>query len=368
MAVKSRPAGPCPRRRLRRHRRCAQAEGRRRRGRAGGQARLPHLPAAPVPARNRVARDAAPSDTRCATSSTAGQRRHPQGDGDGDRPRGARGSVRGMAPLSYDYLVLGLGAEVDFFGTEGAPSMPSRCTRSPTPCVSRSTCSTGGKRRTRIQAWSRTALSTSSSWAAGRQASRGGALAELYRGDFARTTEPAAGEGPHRARRGGPELFSMFKPNLRAYTMEALEKRTVEVIAGEAVEAVSRPGSRSSPAPCSRRTRSSGAQACRGTALVQALGLDLERGNRIGVGPDLKVPGHPEVYAVGDIGAITDAKTEQVLPSSGRLRCSPESTPAKQSPGALRARMPSRSSTATRGRWRRSVAERPSCRCWAAGP
>ena len=40
-----------------------------------------------------------------------------------------------MAPLTYDYLVLALGARVDFFGTEGAAGTPSRCTRSPTPCA-----------------------------------------------------------------------------------------------------------------------------------------------------------------------------------------------------------------------------------------
>src|SRR6185437_5698116 len=56
-----------------------------------------------------------------------------------------------------------------------------------------------------------------------------------------------------------------------------------------------------------------------GNRLVDSLGLDLERGNRIGVGPELDVPGHPELYAVGDIAAITDAKTGQVLPQLGSV-------------------------------------------------
>ena len=46
-----------PRRRLRRDRRRAEAEGRRRRRRPGRPARLPHLPAAALPARDRPARD-----------------------------------------------------------------------------------------------------------------------------------------------------------------------------------------------------------------------------------------------------------------------------------------------------------------------
>ena len=117
----------------------------------------------------------------------------------------------------------------------------------------------------------------------------------------------------------GPEIFSMFKPNLRAYTEEALRKRTVEVITGEVVASV-RP---------TRVTLKSGTEIAahtlvwgaglQGNQLVQSLGLELERGNRIGVGPDLAVPGHPEVYAVGDIAAITDARTEHLLPQLGSV-------------------------------------------------
>jgi NADH dehydrogenase len=56
-----------------------------------------------------------------------------------------------------------------------------------------------------------------------------------------------------------------------------------------------------------------------GNSLVQALGIELERGNRIGVDTELRVAGHPEVYAVGDVAAITDGKTGQVLPQLGSV-------------------------------------------------
>jgi NADH:ubiquinone reductase (H+-translocating) len=56
-----------------------------------------------------------------------------------------------------------------------------------------------------------------------------------------------------------------------------------------------------------------------GNALVQSLGLELERGNRIGVDSELGIPAHPEVYAVGDVAAITDQKTNQVLPQLGSV-------------------------------------------------
>src|SRR5207249_11436555 len=56
-----------------------------------------------------------------------------------------------------------------------------------------------------------------------------------------------------------------------------------------------------------------------GNALVQSLGIELQRGNRIAVGPDLALPGHPEVFVVGDVAAIIDPKTEQVLPQLGSV-------------------------------------------------
>jgi NADH dehydrogenase len=147
-----------------------------------------------------------------------------------------------------------------------------------------------------------------------------GALAELYRGGF-------AGDYPRvpqeKARiilvEAGAEVFSTFKENLRAYTVEALEKRTVEVMTGEIVSSVSP----------TRVTLKSGttleahtlvwSAGLQGNALALSLGLELERGNRIGVGPELTVAGHPEVYAVGDIAAITDTKTNQILPQLGSV-------------------------------------------------
>ena len=147
-----------------------------------------------------------------------------------------------------------------------------------------------------------------------------GALAELYRGDFAKDYPTVPQE---KARvilvEAGPEVFAMFKPDLRSYTEEALAERTVEVMTGEIVESVTP----------TRVTLKSGTDldahtlvwgaGLQGNQLVQSLGLDLERGNRIGVGPELTVADHPEVYAVGDIAAITDAKTEHVLPQLGSV-------------------------------------------------
>ena len=66
-----------------------------------------------------------------------------------------------------------------------------------------------------------------------------GALAELYTGVF-RRDYPDVAEDAARITlvEAGPEIFSMFKPDIRNYTVEALTKRGVEVTTGEVVESV----------------------------------------------------------------------------------------------------------------------------------
>src|SRR6185312_11517584 len=117
----------------------------------------------------------------------------------------------------------------------------------------------------------------------------------------------------------GPEIFPMFKPDIREYTVEALEKRGVAVQTGDVVESIAPTRVKlKSGAELAAHTLVWGA-GLQGNALVQSLGLELGRGNRIGVDEELRVPSHPEVYAVGDVAAINDAKTQQVLPQLGSV-------------------------------------------------
>jgi NADH:quinone reductase (non-electrogenic) len=226
-----------------------------------------------------------------------------------------------MEPLTYDYLVLGLGAQVNFFGTHGAPdhAFPmytlTDAVRLKEHVLKKWEAADKDPRLVEdgglnivVVGGGPTGVETA------------GALAELYRADFVKDYR---GIAPEDARitlvEAGPEIFGMFKPNLRVYAKDALEKRTVEVMTGEIVAEV---------AP-TRVTLKSGAvlkahtlvwgAGLQGNPLVQSLGLDLQRGNRIGVGPGLELEGHPEVYVVGDVAAITDAKTEQVLPQLGSV-------------------------------------------------
>ena len=195
-----------------------------------------------------------------------------------------------------------------------------------------------------------------------------GALIELYRGDFSKDYPSLPQE---KARivlvEAGAELFAMFKKNLRTYTKKALEDRGVEVLVGETVASVA-PDPRHAQVGQGDRAHTlvwgAGLEA---NPIVESLGLELEQGNRIPVEPDLRVEGHPEVFAVGDIAWITDTKTSTVLRSWARSRCRPVRGPARTSPDASRGKRPSRSSTTTRGRWRRSDGAQQSSSSAAGG-
>jgi NADH dehydrogenase len=226
-----------------------------------------------------------------------------------------------ISPLSYDYLVLGLGAEVNFFGTAGAAehafpmyTLPN-AVRLKDHLLERWEAAErdpslveDGALNIVIVGGGPTGVETA------------GAVAELYRASFA-NDYPSLPQEEARVIlvEAGPELFSMFKPKLREYTAKALEERTVELRTGAMVSSVS----------STRVTLKNGEElkahtlvwgaGLQGNTLVQSLGLELQRGNRIGVGADLTIPEHPEVYALGDIAAIVDEKTEQVLPQLGSV-------------------------------------------------
>jgi NADH dehydrogenase len=232
-----------------------------------------------------------------------------------------RVTFEGMEPLAYDYLVLGLGAEVNFFGTEGAAEHAFPMYTLPDAVRLKEHVLGRWEAADKDQALVEDGgLNIVVVGGGPTGVESAGALAELYRGAFASDYPDLPQE---QARvilvEAGAEVFAMFKPEIRAYTREALEKRSVEVMTGEAVGSISP----------TRVTLKSGAvikahtlvwgAGLQGNRLIPSLGLDLQRGNRIGVGPELSLPDHPEVYAVGDSAAITDAKTKQVLPQLGSV-------------------------------------------------
>jgi NADH:ubiquinone reductase (H+-translocating) len=224
-------------------------------------------------------------------------------------------------PISYDYLVFGLGAEVNFFGTAGAPAHAFPMYTLPHAMALKNHL---------LERWEAAdrdpsliedgALNVVVVGGGPTGVETAGAVAELYRGDFAKDY---SGVAPERAKvtlvEAGPELFGMFKPKLRSYAEKALTERGVEVRTGAAVASIEPTRVKlKSGETLGTHTLVWGA-GLQGNPLVQSLGLELQRGNRIGVGPELTLPDRSEVYVVGDVAAITDAKTEQLLPQLGSV-------------------------------------------------
>jgi NADH:quinone reductase (non-electrogenic) len=226
-----------------------------------------------------------------------------------------------MATAPYDYLVLALGARVDFFGVEGAAAHAF-------PLYSLADAMR--LRDHMLERWEAAdrdpdladqgALTVVIVGGGPTGVESAGALAELYRKDFA---EDYPDLPQSKARivlvEAGPDLLPMFKPDLRDYARRALEKRGVEVLVNEVVAGIEP----------TRVTLKSGTEleahtlvwgaGLQASPLAQSLGIDLEHGHRVAVEPDLSLAGHTEVFAVGDIAWITDTKTNTVLPQLGSV-------------------------------------------------
>jgi NADH:ubiquinone reductase (H+-translocating) len=221
----------------------------------------------------------------------------------------------------YDYLVLALGAEVNFFGVDGAAEHSFPLYTLPDAVRLKDHV---------LERWEAAdrnpglvedgALDVVVVGGGPTGVETAGAVAELYNGVLHKDyPDIPKGAGRIVLVEGSPEIFSMFKPDIRAYAEKALVDRGVEVLTGQVVKSVTPERvtlASGTVLPAHTLVWGAGLQ---GNALVRSLGLELGKGNRLAVGPELSVASHPEVFAVGDIAAITDAKTEQVLPQLGSV-------------------------------------------------
>jgi NADH:ubiquinone reductase (H+-translocating) len=230
-------------------------------------------------------------------------------------------SFEEMKPARYDQLVLALGATVNFFGVPGA-------TRYAFPLYTLPDAVR--LRKHVIKRWEEAdrdpsliedgALNVVVVGAGATGVESAGALAELYRTNL---SEDFPQVPQDKARlflvEAGEAVLPMFKKSLQAYAKKALEKRTVEISLGEVVEKIEKTRVHlKSGKVLNAHTLVWGA-GLQASPLAAGLGLELQHGGRIPTEPDLSVVGRPEVFVAGDIGWITDTKTQKVLPQLGSV-------------------------------------------------
>jgi NADH dehydrogenase len=119
---------------------------------------------------------------------------------------------------------------------------------------------------------------------------------------------------------GGPHLLAAFPDHLRTAARKSLERLGVDVLTGAIVtdidadgvvwaspSAKALPGQAGPSASHVERIEAHTVLWAAGVAaspLAKSLGVPLDRVGRVSVEPTLQVPGHPEIFAIGDVCAL----------------------------------------------------------------
>lgn len=107
---------------------------------------------------------------------------------------------------------------------------------------------------------------------------------------------------------GGPRILPAYPPELAAPAVGALHDLGVDVRTGAQVievgpgAVVLKVGEATEIVPARTVLWAAGMRASPlGAILARRAGIELDRGGRVGVEADLSLPGHPEVYVIGDL-------------------------------------------------------------------
>jgi len=212
-------------------------------------------------------------------------------------------------PLNYDYLVLALGSVTSYFGhpewETHAPGLKSlddalRIRRQILLAFERAENSVSRTEKARLMS-----IVVIGGGPTGVELA--GAFAELTRRvlkrDFRRID-------PRQARvilvEGGPCLLPQFSAGLSAKAQQQLERLGVQVRTSTKVESI---GDGYLIFANGQRIDSANIIWAAGISahpITRKLGVELDRSGRVRVNPDLSLPGHPEVFAIGDLAAVTD--------------------------------------------------------------
>ena len=210
--------------------------------------------------------------------------------------------------LEFDYLVIALGGRTSYFGHDEwekfAPGLKSlddavRLRRNMLLAYERAEVETDPAKREEL-------MTTVVVGGGPTGAELAGSFAELARTVLYRDFDHI---DSRQARillvEGGPRILAQFPEDLSASAHKQLHKLGVEVRVNTKVTAI-REGEVELDGVPLRAGNIVWAAGVSASPVAKMLGVETDRAGRVKVLPDLSVPGHPAVFAVGDLATLTD--------------------------------------------------------------
>jgi NADH dehydrogenase len=217
-------------------------------------------------------------------------------------------------PVHYDYLVIAAGARTGYFGRpDWEKFAPGLKTIDDAVNMRRQILSALELAETTTDETERTRLMTTVVVGGGPTGvDLAGTCAELFRHTLAddfRRMDPAKGRVI--LIEAGPRLLAAFPPDLSVEAVRQLEELGVEIRTGTKVLDI-REGEVDLPGETIRAANIIWGAGVAANPLAALLGTPVDRAGRLKVSPDLSLPGHPEVFAIGDIVTLVDPDGQQV--------------------------------------------------------
>jgi NADH:ubiquinone reductase (H+-translocating) len=226
-----------------------------------------------------------------------------------------RVETRFGADQSYDYLILATGSQYAYFGHDDWPPLaPGLKSIDDATSIRRRVLFAFEEAETVTDPEIRRRLLTFVLVGAGPTGvEMAGALVELAQATLSRDFRHI---NPHTAHillvEAGPRVLSGFPEKLAAFAEHSLERMGVEVLLDTPIEAIDRDG----VVAKGKRIEAANVIWCAGveaSPVARWLGITAGKGGRVRVDPDLSVPGHAEIFVIGDAAFVT-GPTGEPLP------------------------------------------------------
>ncbi|MEO6876011.1 MAG: NAD(P)/FAD-dependent oxidoreductase [Opitutaceae bacterium] len=221
----------------------------------------------------------------------------------------ARKVIHARGELSYDYLIVAAGGMTSYFGhPEWEQFAPGLKTLDDALKIRRRILLAFERAETDNDPAKRDAAMTIVVVGGGPTGVElAGTFAELARTVLVRDFDHI---DPSKARvillEGSPRVLAVYPPDLSASAQRQLEKLGVEVHTNMRVESITE-GQVVAGGQTFRSDNIVWGAGVAAVPLAKQLGCETDRAGRAKVLPDLSIPGHPEVFAVGDIISLVDA-------------------------------------------------------------